>query len=193
VSSSLSVQVSGCSLADREALDGGLLLGEAQSGGVRLLHILGLLDAVELNVAVAGEVGADTTVGTVGSSATRDGSLHNDVVDHAVVNVQLGGLGVGSQVDEELTNALDRLLGPSTLGVLVHLALGVATDTTGIASERNNLLVLQDVLHVLDGFVEVQALAGAGDFVSVLVVSTQVTNLALSRYQTEQRNCHETD
>lgn len=178
----LSVQVSGCSLADREALDGGLLLGEAQGGGVSLLHILGLLVALELNVTVAGEVGANTTVSTVGSSTSRDGSLHNNMVDHAVVNVELVSLSVSFEVDEELANALDRLLGPSTLGVLVDLALGMASNTTGVASERNNLFVLQDVVHVSDSFVEAQTLAGAGCFVSVLVVSTQVRNSALSRY-----------
>ena len=46
-----------------EALDGGLFLGHAESGFVSLGDLLGLLNAVELNMAVAGEVGADTTVG----------------------------------------------------------------------------------------------------------------------------------
>jgi len=45
--------VSGCSFADSEALAGGLLLGEAEGGSVGLLDVLGLLIAVELNVAVA--------------------------------------------------------------------------------------------------------------------------------------------
>ena len=167
--------------ADGEAGDGSLLLGHAESGLVGLGDVLGLLNAVELDVAVGGEVRADATVGTVGSSTAGDGALHNDVVDHAVVNVELGSLSVGSQVDEELTNSLDGLLGPATLGVLEGLSLSVTADTTGVPSERNNLGVLENVLHVLDGSVELHALGGASDFVSVLVVSAQVANSALSR------------
>ena len=99
-------------------------------------------------MAVAGEVGADTTVGTVGSSAARDGALDNDVADDASVDVELGSLGVGLEVDEELTNGLDRLLGPSTLGVLEHFALSVAADASYVPAEGNNHLVLETVLQV---------------------------------------------
>ena len=54
-------------------------------------------------MAVAGEVGANTTVGTVGSSAARHGALDNDVADDALVDVELGSLSVGLEVDDELT------------------------------------------------------------------------------------------
>jgi hypothetical protein len=144
---------SGCSLANSEALDGGLLLGETESRGISLLDIPGHLDAVELNMAVAGEVGADATVGAVSAAAAGDGSLHDNVVDHAVVNVELGRLGVGSEVDEQLADALDALLGPATLSDLEEFGLSVTADATVVASERNNLLVLENVLHILDGLV----------------------------------------
>ena len=133
-------------------------------------------------MAVAGEVGADTTVGTVGSSAAGDGALDNDVADDASVDVELGSLGVGLEVDEELTNGLDGLLGPPTLSVLECFALSVAADTSDIPTERNNLLVLKTVLHIVDGSLKLHALGGAGHFVSVLVVGTQVRDPALSRY-----------
>ena len=138
-------------------------------------------------MAVAGEVGADTTVGTVGSSAARDGALDNDVADDASVDVELGSLGVGLEVDEELTHGLDGLLGPSTLSVLECFALSVAADTSNVPAERNNLLVLKTVLHVVDGSLELHALGGAGHFVSVLVVGTQVRDPALSRYREKKR------
>ena len=175
-----------CSLADGESVDGGLLLGHAKGGLVSLSNILGLLDAVELDMAVRGEVWADATMGSVGSSTAGDSALHNDVVDEACVGVELGGLGVGSQVDEELTDGLRGLLGPPTLGVLEDLALGVSSDTTSVASEGNNLLVLEHIVHVLDRLLEVEALASAGTFVSVLVVGTEVGNSALSRCEKEK-------
>jgi hypothetical protein len=45
------------SFADRESLGSQLLLGHAKSGLVGLCDILGLLEAVELDVTVGGEVG----------------------------------------------------------------------------------------------------------------------------------------
>ena len=132
-------------------------------------------------MAVGGKVRADATMGTVGSSTAGDGALHDNVVDDAVVDVELGSLSVGTQVDEELANSLQGLLGPATLGVLESLGLSVTADTTGVLSEGNNLLVLKTVLHVLDGSVDLHALGGASHFVSVLVVGAQVANSALSR------------
>lgn len=99
-------------------------------------------------MAVAGEVGANTTVGTVGSSAARHGALDNDVADDALVDVELGSLSVGLEVDDELTNGLDGLLGPSTLSVLECFALSVAADTSNVPAEGNNHLVLETGLQV---------------------------------------------
>jgi hypothetical protein len=138
-------------------------------------------------VAVGAEVGADTTVGTVGSSAAGDSALHNDVVDHASVDVELGSLGVGLQVEEELADGLEGLLGPSTLGVLEFFSLGVAADASAVHAEWNNLLVLKTVFHVMDGSLKFHALGGTGHFVSVLVVGTQVRNSALSRYKSRKQ------
>ena len=169
------------SLADGEALDGGLFLGHAEGGLVSLGDLLGLLDAVELDVAVGGEVGADATVGTVGSSAAGDGALDDDVVDHARVDVELGSLSVGLQVAQELAHGLDGLLGPPTLCVLEFLGLAGAADATAVSAEGDHLLVLEDVIHVQDGPLQLHALGGAGHLISVLVVGTQVRNSALSR------------
>lgn len=131
---------------------------------------------------VAGEVGADTTVGTVGSSAARNGALDNNVVDNASVNIKLGSLSVSLEVDKELAAGLEGLLGPSTLGVLEFLGLSVSSDTSCVPTERNNLLVLKTVLHVLDGSLKLHALGGTSTLISVLVVGTQVRDPALSRY-----------
>jgi len=132
-------------------------------------------------------------VGTVRSTAAGDGSLHDGVVDEAVISVQLLSLSVGLEVDEELSDALDRFLGPATLGCLESLGLGSASNSTVVASEGNNLLVFQNVVHVGDGLVEVHTFNGASYVISVLVVGTQVTNSALCRYQKEEERCEKTD
>jgi len=132
-------------------------------------------------------------VGSVCSSAAGDGSLHDGVVDEAVISVQLLSLSVGLEVDEELSDALDGLLGPATLGLLEDLSLGSASDTTVVASEGNNLLVIKHIVHVGDGLVQGETLHGASYVISVLVVGTQVTNSALCRYQKEEERCEKTD
>ena len=142
---------------------------------------------------VGGKVWADTTVSTVGSSTTRDGSLDNDVADNTVVNVELGRLSVGAKVDQELAHALNGLLGPATLASLESLALSVTADTTVVASERNDLSVLENVVHVLDRLLQFPALDAASHIVSVLVVGAKVTYSALRRYKNEKRTESETD
>jgi len=167
-------------------LSGGLLLGKFDGGLVSLGDGAGLLNAVELDMAVGAEVGGDSTVGSVSSSAAVHSALHDDVVDNALVDVEALGLGVGSEVLEEFTHVGDGLLGPSTLGVLEGLALGVSANATGVLSERNNLFVFKHIAHVLDGSLDLHSLHGSGGLVSVLEVSSEVGNLGLSGY-TEMR------
>ena len=136
------------SFSNSKSFSGGLLFGNPFLWFVTLLHFSALLETVELNVAVGSEVWTNTTVGTVGSSAARDGALDNDVADDASVDVELGSLGVGLEVDEELTHGLDGLLGPSTLSVLECFALSVAADTSSVPAEGNNHSVFETVLQV---------------------------------------------
>jgi len=119
-------------------------------------------------------------MGSVGSSTAIDGALDNNVVDNALADIESLSLGVGNEVLEEFTHVGDGLLGPSTFGVLESLALGVSADTSGVFSERNNLFVLKNVFHVLDSSLELHSLDGTGSFVRVLVVSSEVGDLALS-------------
>jgi len=170
------------SLADGQTLNRSLLLGQTDSGLVGLSNVLILLSAVEFDVTVAREVRADTTMGSVGSSTAGNSALDNNVRDDTGISVKLVGLSVGSEVDEELTNGVNRLLWPSTLGVLELFGLCVTSDTTSVPSEGDDLFLLEAVVHVLDGSVQLHSLGGTGDFVSVLVVSTQVGDSALSRF-----------
>jgi len=166
--------------SDSKSLGGGLSRGELESWLVGLLDVARPLGAVELNVAVRGQVWADATVSTVGSSAAGDSALGHGVGDHALVSVELLALSVGLQVDEELLDDLDALLGPPSLLVVELLQHGVSADSTIVPSEWNNLFVLKNVVEVRDGLLHVHALHSAGNFVRVLVVSSEVSNLALS-------------
>lgn len=122
-------------------------------------------------------------MGSVGSSTAANSALNDNVVDNASINVKFAGLSVCLKVDEEFTDSLERLLGPSSLGVLVDLALSVTSNTTGVPSEGNNLFVLKTVVHVVNGSVQLHALASTSDFVCVLIMSSQVGDSALSSYE----------
>ena len=75
----------------------------------------------------------------------------------------------------------------------MNLGLGLAGNTTRVASERNNLLVVKTVVHVADSGLKLETLAGTSDIVSVLVVSSQVRDSALSGYgkKSKMRGCHD--
>ena len=79
---------------------GGLLFGEAGNLSIGLCDASALLESVELNMAVAGEVGRDATVSAICTPAARDGSLHNSVADGASLDIEALGLGISPQVDE---------------------------------------------------------------------------------------------
>jgi len=168
------------SLANGEASTGSLLLGHLESGLIGLSNLTLLFGNVELNVTVGAEVGGDATVSTIGTTTALDGALDNGMSDHTLVGIESLNFGVGLNVDEELTDSLHRLFGPATTNSLEFLALGVALGV--VATERNNLLVLKDVLHIVDGLLNHHALDGASDIVSVLIMGTEVSNLAGSGF-----------
>ena len=132
-------------------------------------------------MAVGGEVGSNSTVGSVGSSSALDSSLDSEVGDETLFNAQALSLSVGCEILEELKDVSYGLLRESTLGNTVELILGGSTDVTSESSVRNAISVLEDVLQVLDGSLEVKALHSSGGFVCVLEVSSQISNLCLSR------------
>ena len=160
---------------------GGLLLGEAGSGGIGLGNTNLLLGNVELNVTVRGKVGGDATVGTVGTAAALDGALHDNMGDDALIGVESLGLSVLLGVDEEITDGLDGLLGPSSGVDAEDLALGVSTSV--VLEVGDNLLVLEHVFHVMNGVLDQETLNSTGGVVSVLVVSAQVVDLGQGGYR----------
>jgi hypothetical protein len=74
------------------------------------------------------------------------------------------------------------LVGPSTLRLSEHLCLGGASDATGVLSEGDTLLVLDDILDISNGFLELQSLKGSACFKSVFEMSSQIIYSGFSGY-----------
>lgn len=170
------------SFADGESLSGGLFLGESELTLVisSLLDVLSLFSDDEFNVAVGGKVRTDSTVSSEGSSSALDGSVDGDVGDDALLGVETLGLSVGEGVLEKLVHVLDGLLGPSAEGDSVDGSLAGSASVAGVSSEGNALLVLQNVLHVSNGLLDLHTFHNSGSLVSVLEMHSHIIGSALS-------------
>lgn len=116
---------------------------------------------------------------SVGSSSAADSSLDNNVADDALFWVEGFLKGVGLEVVEQIEDMLAGLLWPSAIVVTDVLAHSLAAWTSSVLSERNDALVGNNILDVLDSLEQVESLAGSGSLVRVLVVSSQVIDSAL--------------
>ena len=82
------------SLSNSKWSSGPLLLGVSNLLLVSSLDLLGLFSAVELTMGVGGKIWRDSTVSSVGSSSSVDGSLGKDVADLAFLDVKTLGLSI---------------------------------------------------------------------------------------------------
>ena len=82
------------SLSNSKWSSGPLLLGVSNLLLVSSLDLLGLFSAVELAMSVGGKIWRDSTVSSVGSSSSVDGSLGKDVADLAFLDVKTLGLSI---------------------------------------------------------------------------------------------------
>ncbi len=64
----------------------------------------------------------------------------------------------------------------------MKLSLSSSADMTSKSSVRNAISVLENILKVLDGLLEVQTLDSSSGLIGVLEVSSQIGNSALSGY-----------
>jgi hypothetical protein len=158
------------SLANSESLLGCLLLGHSNLLLVSSGDFTGLLGNMELDVTVAGEVWGDSTMGSVGSSSSFDGSLGEDVGDLAFLGIKTLGFGIGLNVLEESHNVFDRFLWESSIEEVHLFAHSFSGNTIVVSSEWNDRLVLKDSFHILDGCVQVETSTGSCSFVSVFVM-----------------------
>ena len=132
-------------------------------------------------MAVGSQVWRDSTVGSVGSSSSLDGSLGGNVSDLASFDIKTFELGVGLQVLKQGDNVSNRLLWESTVVMVEVLADGMSSWSSSVSSEWNDGGMLEDALHILDGLVQVETSAGSRSLVGVLIVGSQVVNSAFSR------------
>ena len=77
----------------------------------------------------------------------------------------------------------DRFLWESTIVMLVDLAHGLSTWTSGESSEWNNGGVINNSLHVLDSFVDVETSACSSSLISVFKMDSLIVRSALSSYR----------
>ena len=62
----------------------------------------------------------------------------------------------------------------------MELGLGGSADVTSESSVRNAVSVLEDILKVNKSFVELESLDGSSSFISVIEMSSQISNSSLS-------------
>lgn len=84
--------------------DGNLSFGDLSGLAISSLDVDGLFGGVHLDVGLRGQVGADSSVGSVCSSASLSGSVDLDVVDDEVLHVLSVSVGL-DVVDESQDNS----------------------------------------------------------------------------------------
>ena len=76
----------------------------------------------------------------------------------------------------------DRLLWESTVVMLVDLAHGLSTWSSGESSEWNDRSVVENSLHIVDGFQDVETSACSSSLISVFKMDSLIVRSALSRF-----------
>ena len=166
------------SLSNSKWSSGPLLLGVSNLLLVSSLDLLGLFSAVELTMGVGGKIWRDSTVSSVGSSSSVDGSLGKDVADSASLDVKTLGLSIGLKVHEKGPYVSDRLFWESTVVMSGLLAHSMSSWTAGESSEWNNCSMSKDVIHERDGSLQTRPFASASSLVCRLEMSSQIVNSA---------------
>merc|ERR1712142_1327990 len=95
-----------------------------------------------------GHVGVDSAVGAVRSAPHLRGAIDLDVID-----VEAFVTRVRFRVLQQRKEEFGGFLGPTSLtaGCVPSFGLSVATGASNVASERNNLFLLADILEELGG------------------------------------------
>lgn len=125
-------------------------------------------------------------MGSESSSSSAHSSLGSNVRDLAFLDIKTLGLGVGLKVGEEGKDVLDGLGWESTVMMVDVLAHSVSTWTTGESSEWDDLLVVSNSLHVVDGSEKGHTSACSSCLIGVLEMGSQVIDLTFSGYKTNQ-------
>ena len=120
-----------------------------------------------------------------GSSSSVNSSLCGNMADLASFDIKTFMLGVGFQVLEETDDVSDRLLWESTIVMLVDFAHGLSSWSSSESSERNDGSVIENSLHIVDGFQDVETSACSSSLISVFEMDSLIIRSALSSYRTK--------
>lgn len=101
-------------------------------------------------------------------SARRLCDTHLDVIDDKTVDIEAFVFGVGFSVFQQLQQEIGGFLRPTSLRGSPLFGLSTTTDATVEATERNALLLLNDVLQEALGTTKWHVLDGLGGLVRVL-------------------------
>ena len=107
------------------------------------------------------------------------------MADLASFDIKTFMLGVGFQVLEETDDVSNRLLWESTIVMLVDFAHGLSSWSSGESSERNDGSVIENSLHIVDGFQDVETSACSSSLISVFEMNSLIIRSALSSYRTK--------
>ena len=141
----------------------------------------GSLGEDEFDVARVGHVRVDAAVSSVGTATHGDGTVHLDVSDVQSFGFDTLDLGVTLGVLQQVEHVTARFFGPAASYGLVSLSLGVVTDTTSVAEERDGVLALENILEEALSLLQGQVLQMVGCVQGVLVVNTKVRHSGLDR------------
>lgn len=143
------------------------------SGLAFLLDVDGALSGEELEVSLAGKIGADTTMSPVGTTTSLGSSIDLHVINGQIFKVL--GVGVGLEVVDQSKHNSNRLLGPSSEGLSELSSLASSTDTSVVSSVRNTSPVSEDILQILPGLGKSEPLYSLGSLVGILVMNSEIS------------------
>ncbi|GMR53624.1 hypothetical protein PMAYCL1PPCAC_23819, partial [Pristionchus mayeri] len=147
----------------------------------RLRNHIFLLGENNLHVARRRHIGVDTSVSTVRASAHLCSTLHLDVVNDQMIDIESLIFGVALSVSEQLKNIIAGLHRPPSLSGLECLALSLSANSTLEFAERDDLFLLHHIGEVTLSALERHSSDGRSNLTGVLEVNTEIRPLGLAR------------
>ena len=107
-------------------------------------------------------------MGPVGPPSHLGCPVDLNVIDDQVISIQTFVFGIGLGILQQMEKKFGGLGGPATLGSAMNLGLGVATNSSHVAGERDDFLLGHHVFQVGGGSVKRHFLDGLSGLTSVL-------------------------
>jgi hypothetical protein len=179
----LLIYLVGTSSNCHKTLLGGHLLGDLGSAGALHVFVIGaLLDTLylfsedEFNVSGLTGVLANSSMGTVGTTASGGGTVALGVADIQEFRVKTLGLAIGNGIREQVPVDTHGLDGPASLGSshLELLGLCLASTSTRVPHKGHDRLEGQDIIKKLERLIHWHATRVVRNLPAVLKMDPQV-------------------